>query len=99
MLEGVLGLGIERLLVEKLSASKRMESCGEVSVVEIRNTPENRLGKPLADHRRRVQHALLPFRQAVDARCEDTLYRRWHADLLRGSDKAIRASTSCDCAC
>src|SRR5262245_65871092 len=40
VLERVLGLRIERLLVEKLRTRERMESGGQVSVAEIGHTPE-----------------------------------------------------------
>ena len=61
VLEGVLGLRIERLLVEELGARERMESGGQISVAEVRHAPENRLGELLADHRRRLEQPLLPL--------------------------------------
>jgi hypothetical protein len=39
VLEGVLGLRIERLLVKELGARERMESAGLASVAEIRDAP------------------------------------------------------------
>src|SRR5438132_897789 len=96
VLEGVLDLRIERLLVEELGSRERMESGGQVSVAEISNAPENRLGEPLADHRRRLQHPLLPLGETVDARGEDALHGRGQADLLRGPDQLVRTPASRD---
>jgi hypothetical protein len=55
MLEGVLGLRIERLLVKELCARKSMESSRQVSVAEVGHALENRFGELRADHRRGLE--------------------------------------------
>src|SRR6266542_1911306 len=64
VLEGVLGLRIERLLVEELRTRESMESGGQVSVGEIGHALENRFGELLAYHRRGLKHPLLPLGQS-----------------------------------
>jgi hypothetical protein len=54
VLEGVLGLRIERLLVEELGTRESMESGGQVSIAEVGHALENRLRELRADHRRRL---------------------------------------------
>src|SRR5437867_769789 len=51
VLEGVLGLRIERLLVKELGARESMEGSRQVSIAEISHAAENRLGELRADHR------------------------------------------------
>src|SRR5262249_13485373 len=55
VLEAVLGLGIERFLVEELRVYNRMESGGQVSVTELDNASEYWLREVHPDHRCRLQ--------------------------------------------
>jgi hypothetical protein len=96
VLEGVLGLRIERLLVKEFGTRESMKSGGQVSVAEISHALENRLGELLADHRRGLEQPLLPLGQAVDPCCEYALHSRGQTDLCRGCDQAISTPGSCD---
>src|SRR5262249_44926937 len=53
VLEGVLGLRIDRLLIEELGVRQGMKGGRQLSVAEICDAPENRFGELLADNRRR----------------------------------------------
>src|SRR5262249_61703304 len=55
VLEAVLGLRIERFLVEELRVYNRMESGGQVSVTELDNASEYWLREVHPDHRCRLQ--------------------------------------------
>src|SRR5262245_18390209 len=84
VLESVLGLWIERLLVEELGTRESMESGGQVSITEVGHALENRLGEFRADHRRGLQNPLLPLGETVDPCREYALHSRGQAHLCRG---------------
>src|SRR5262245_14555272 len=95
MLEGVLGDGIERLLVHELVSLERVERRAKLAVGELgRCCLENRLREHLTDHGRRLQDLLLALRQTVDARGQHSLYRSGHREALDRRDKAIATARS-----
>src|SRR6266542_3671403 len=96
VLEGVLGLRIERLQVKELGTRQGMESGGQLSLAEVGHALENRLRELLADHRRRLQHPLLPLGEAVNPCREYALHGRGQANLFCRRDQAIRTPGSRD---
>jgi hypothetical protein len=54
VLERVLGFRVERLQVEELGVGERKKSGGQIAVAENSDSPQYRLGEPLADRRRRL---------------------------------------------
>jgi acyl-CoA dehydrogenase-like protein len=94
VLEGKLGLRIERLLVEELGTRERMKARGKVPGAELSDAAEDRLGELLPDHRRRLEQPLLPLGEAIDPCCEYALHSRRNVEALRGRDQSIRTPDS-----
>ena len=91
MLEGVLHLGEEHLLVDQLRPLERTERSAQLLGWQLGDPRQHRLPELPADHRRRLENALLPLGQAVDASGEDPLDGRWNRDVLDGPGEPVGA--------
>lgn len=91
MLEGVLDLGEETRLVQELRGLERRQAAPEVLLGQLRDGLEQRQGHVLADHRGRLQEALVPGRQPVDPRRQDGLHRGRDLDRRRRLDQPVRS--------
>ena len=92
MLERVDGLGIELLLVDELAPDQLAKRVLELRGTRLHDSRQHRLGELLADHRRRLQHRLLPLRHPVDARREDRLHARRHRRVLDRACEPVGAA-------
>ena len=81
VLEGVFGIGVERLLVEKFGRHERAQRRLELIVFEPDYPLEHVVGELATEHRSGLQDGLLPLRQPVDARGEHRLHRGRNRDL------------------
>ncbi|MBM4245521.1 MAG: hypothetical protein FJ148_17220 [Deltaproteobacteria bacterium] len=97
VLEGVRRHREQRRLVEKLARLQRRQGGVQVAVREARasgggeHLAQDRLGEFLADDGRGLQHALLAFGQAIDARGEQRLHRRRHVEPRDRPRQAVSA--------
>ena len=91
MLERVLGLGIERRLVNELALAERADCGVELARVELHHASQQRLRELAADHRRRLQHGLRGVGEAVDARREHDLHARRQLERGARPREAVRA--------
>ena len=81
VLEGVFGVGVERLLVEKFSRHQRTQRRLELIVLEPDDALEHGVGELATEHRSGLEDGLLPLWQPVDARGEHRLHRGRNRDL------------------
>ena len=89
MLEGVERLGVELLLVDELARDEIAKRVLELGRLELDDPFQDRRGKLLADHCRRLQYRLIALREAVDARGEGGLHAGRHRRLLDGSHEPV----------
>ena len=82
VLEGVLGDGVERRLVDELGASQRCERVAQLRVGEPCHARQHGLAELLADHGRGLEQLLLALGQPVDARGQHGLHARGNFELL-----------------
>ena len=92
VLEGVLGDGVERLLVDELGGLEDAERLAELEPRKVRDGFEDRLRELVADHRRSLQHALVPLHQAIDARREQRVHGGRDLERLDRRDQSIGAA-------
>src|SRR5262245_51149351 len=92
MLEGVLGIGKELRLVEKLARLKIGEPPPYGILAQVRHSAKQHKRYIFADHRSRLEQLLVVRREPVNPRGQDHLYSRWDFDCLDGSAQTIGAS-------
>ena len=80
MLERVFRYRVDRTLVHELRRKERRQRRVELVPSDLHHRLEQRARELLADHRRRVQHLLLPIAEPIDPRREQRLHRRRHLD-------------------
>ena len=92
VLEGVFQVREQARFVEELGRLQMRQAHAKRLVRHLGNGLEQRQGHLRADHRRRLQQALLLRRQPVDARREHRLHRGWHLHGGQGSGQTIGAA-------
>src|SRR5215470_1395569 len=91
MFEGVGMFREEMRLIEELGRLKMCEAAVQRGLGDIRNGLEQRQGYLGANDRSSLEQSLLLWRQAVDARCQHRLHRRWHLNGRQGVCQTVRA--------
>ena len=92
MLEGVLDVGIQRLLEHELRLHERGQASSKLLTRQIRDARQDRLGDLLPDHRCGLQHLLLAFSEPVDPGRQHALHGRGDLERLHGRDEAVGRS-------
>ena len=92
MPEGVLEIGIERLLVDQLGAPQCSERLVELALPQLADLAQERLGEFASDRCRRLQHALLSRRESVDASRQNRLNRGGDGQAIQGRGETAVAS-------
>jgi hypothetical protein len=94
VLEGVLEIGKQAHLVEKLASLERRETVPQDILGHLGNGLENRKGHILADDCGRLEKAFLFDREPVDPSGQDRLDRRRDLDAWQGEGEAVGAALS-----
>ena len=89
VLEGVLALGEEPRLIEKLGGLQVGQAAVERLLGQLGNGLQQRQGHLGANHGSRLQEALLLGWQPVDARRQHRLHGGWYLDGRQGLPQAI----------
>lgn len=76
MLEGVLQLGVLRVLVEKLSILEGWKRFAQGRTAHFDDAFELAFAEGLADDRGRLQDVLLAFQEAIDPCCQHARRQR-----------------------
>ncbi len=94
MPEGVLGLGIDRLLVDELGLDQSAQDRLELLLRGFREPRQQTQGEAPSDDRRGLEHRLLALAQAIDARRQHGLHSARNLQYLHRLGQPVAAAVS-----
>jgi hypothetical protein len=92
VLEGVLDLGIQRFLVEKLHSHQGPQRIGQIQIRQLDDALQDGLWERLSNDRGVLQDSLVALRQSVDTRGKDGLNGGRDRNLVEALRKPIGSS-------
>ena len=92
MFERILNLGVSGRRQQKLPVKQVSQRRSQIRRIHLEGLPKHRLGKRLPDNRCRLQYALFPVGQPVDAGVQRRLHRRRHVDTRNRGGRPVVTS-------